>query len=128
MKSYGAPKAGVTISHIEIENEIKAKRSSHRYNAVVTAWRRKLYKDHNIVLGAVRGLGYKSLIPDERADFIGQKYKTGIRQVKRAASVAIRTETEGMSAESKRAVNHVRNTAAALILADATAAKALPPI
>lgn len=127
IEAFSVPPAGTIIKHNDIESII-GKRTTNRYKSVTTAWRRKLYKDHNVVMGSVATVGYKSLLPDERADFIGKKYKTGVRHVRRSQSVAIRTDLAGMSAESKRAVNHVKSTAAALILADATAAKQLPPI
>lgn len=128
MEAFKVPAAGTVIQHPAIENLIGQKRKSYRYKSVTDAWRKKLYKDHNCIMGAIPTVGYKSLEPDERAEFIGSKYKTGIRHVKRSQNVAIRTDLTGMTPESRRSVIHVKNTAAALILADATAAKALPPI
>lgn len=128
MEAFKVPSVGTVIQHGAIETLIKQDRKTCRYKSVTTAWRRKLYKDHNVIMGSIPSVGFKSLEPDERADFIGAKYKTGIRHVKRSQSVAIRTDLAGMTPESRRTVNHVKSTAAALVLADATAAKALPPI
>lgn len=128
IEAFKVPEAGVVIKHSEVSAIINAKPNHHRYRVVTYAWRKRLYRDHNVILGSVKSIGFKSLLPDDRAGFIGSKYKSGIRQVKRSQSVAMRTDLAGMTPESKRVVNHVRHTAAALVLADATAAKELPPI
>ena len=128
LETFKVPEAGTVIKHSDVSAIINIKPDHHRYRVVTNAWRKKLYRDHNIILGPVKSIGFKSLAPDDRAGFIGSKYKSGIRQVKRSHSVAVRTDLTGMTPESKRVVNHVKHTAAALVLADATAAKQLPPI
>ena len=128
MEAYKVPEPGTLIEYSAAESIIGQKRSACRFRSVTTAWRKKLLKDHNVIMGAVKNVGFKSLEPNERSGFIGGKYKTGIRFVRKSQILAVRSDVTKMSPEARRVVEHVQHTAAALVLADATAAKALPPI
>lgn len=128
IEAFKVPNPGTVVKHSEIESLIGVKKETHRYRSVTDAWRKKLEKGHNVIMGPIPSIGFKSLEPDERADFIGDKYIEGARRIKRSYDVATRTDTAGMSPESRRVVTHYTNVGSAFVLANATAAKALPPI
>ena len=128
MEEYKLPAVGTVITHLSIEEILRQSRKTCRYKSVTHIWRKKLYRDHNIILGPVKGVGFKSLDPEERVVLVGSKHKKGIRQLKGAHAIANCTDTSKLSPEALRSLNHYRLTSAALILADATAVKQLPPI
>lgn len=128
IQAFKVPTAGTIIKHSEIEAVIGCKWKTGRYYSITQEWREKIQADHNTILGPIPAIGFKSLEPNERGTFVGTSYKKTIRMAHRTHAVASKTDCSAMSPEHRRTVQHVRHVLSAHILADATAAKALPPI
>lgn len=122
---FGIPSIGTTITHDQIATAISSPYRSYRYNSVVNAWRKQLYTAHNIVLKGVAGQGYEALDNSKRIILSSTKYKHSLRGIRRAAGVAAKTESTGLSSEEIRARDHIVRVDATLQLAAATAARDL---
>jgi hypothetical protein len=122
-ETIGVPQPGDTISYHQIDKVLGLDRSQHRWKTVVNAWRRKLDREHNIILKARSNQGYVALDGAGRADYCGRVYKGGLRRIVRASVVATRTDRLGLNYEDVRVLDHISSTGAALRLAAATAAR-----
>ena len=124
-KRFGVPAPGTLLSYTDIAEVAETEVHSHRFNSVVTAYRKKLYRESNIVLRAVANEGYEVLDSHGRVHEFTRGFKSGIIKTRRAADMAVATDETGLSEEEKRTRLFVFNTAGTLQLAVATAAKQL---
>lgn len=122
---FGVPAPGTAISYQAIAECLGISRNEFRWHSVVGAWRRHLDRQFNVILKAMKNDGFVALDPSGRVDYSGRKYKGGLRQVVRAATVAARTDRGSLSPEEVRVCDHIQNTGASLRLAAATAARSL---
>ena len=114
MTRFGVPDPGDVLPYGEIEHEIKQERGSYRWGSVISAWRKKLEREYNIILEAVPNKGYKALDGAGRVDLAGRTYKGGLRRVTRAATVAVKTDRSTLTDEQKRVVDHIQDAGAKL--------------
>ena len=126
--AYGSLSVGQKLQWGELASVVGESPGTYRFRTIVTQWRRKLDRDRNIIMGAVRGEGLEVLDGHGRAVHVGVGFKSGMRKSGRAASVACRTDLTTLDAPDRRVVEHVNNTVAAIRLVAATKAKELPPI
>lgn len=84
LKVYPTLNVGDVIRHSEIEEHLGVKYRSSRYRTVTDAWRKRMFCDQNILLGAVSGVGFKVLSPDERLDRVSGRFRAASRQDVRA--------------------------------------------
>lgn len=126
--AVGVPAVGSVVTYETLEKILRIDRGAPRFKTVVSAWRKRLFRDLNILIGAVSGTGLQVLDGHGRATASGGIFKHGLRRIARAGVIAERTETEGLNAEDRRTIDHVRGSAAALRLLAATKAKELPPV
>lgn len=120
--------AGRKLAWSELAAVIGSEYGTHRFRSVVTAWRKKLYRERNVLFGAVRGYGIEVLDGHGRTGAAGSTFKSGLRKVNRAGDIAIRTDVHTLSKEDRRVVDHVSAVAAQLRLVAATKARELPPV
>jgi hypothetical protein len=120
---FGTPEEGTVVTYPEIAEVLGVERGSCRWGSVVTAWKKKLKRESNIVLRAVTNVGFECLDPHKRVDHVGSKYKGGLRAIKKAADIAITTRPEPLTQREQRARDHVIMAGAAIQLAAATEAK-----
>ncbi|KQP36110.1 hypothetical protein [Pseudorhodoferax sp. Leaf274] len=92
---------GDEIAHEDIERVIGHKREDNRYRAVVAAWRKRLLNDENQDLGAVSGIGFKCLAPDERISRSVDGFQSGTRKQLRSVRRAqlVRTDDPILTAK-----------------------------
>lgn len=126
--AIGVPKEGELIPWERFEKVLGIERNAARFRTVVGAWRKRLFRDLNILVSAVAGKGLEVLDAHGRVTTSGGWYKSGLRKVSRAGTVADRTDAAGLSVEDRRALDHIRGSSAALRLLASTRAKELPPI
>lgn len=113
------------IRHDEIETIIENDRRSNRYQAIVTRWRKLLERDKNLLLVAVIGVGFIVADPSKRIIFGSGKHASGIKAIKRAGAVVVKTEREGLSDEEKRLADHLVKNSAAIVTMEQVAKKEL---
>ena len=123
MKAFGVPEVGVVIPYDSVAGVMHEPKTGSRFQTVTMAWRKKVYRDHNIRIGCEKGKGFKALTNSERVDECGGRYKGGLRKIRVAGDLAIKTGDEGLAPEEVRVKHHVAMASAALRLAAATEAK-----
>lgn len=126
-QAIGTPNIGDTIRYEQLEQILGLKRDAYRFKTVIQQWRKKLDRDSNIILGAVRGVGFEVLNPSGRVDHGSRTHKKGLRAINRAAMVAIRTTDDGLDASEIKTRDYLINTAATIRMAAATSAKVIFP-
>lgn len=130
-EAIGVPEEGALIAKTEISDITGLEADTYRWKTVVTAWRKKLYREHNVVLVAVPREGYRVADPLARVMLSGSKLKSGLRHVKRAGDITGRTDQKRLSPQDRRAADHIVSVSAQIALTAATEAKKLkysPPI
>mgnify|MGYP001320418575 CR=1 FL=1 len=125
MEEIGVPRPGDIIPYTRIEAIIKTTRKRARWISVTTAWRKRLDRDHNILLKAVPNEGFEVLDNSGRVNFGGKLYKESLRRMGRAVKVVSTTDRSGLNDDEKRAADHIQKTGAQLRLVAQTAARDL---
>lgn len=93
-QAFGVPDAGAEITHDQIEATLGMDRKTNRYKAVTLRWRASMLRDHNIELGPVHGVGFKSLNSEERVSAGMAGMKSGSRKVLRSIKRADQVQTD----------------------------------
>lgn len=129
--AYGIPAVGDRIEWKQIEGVLGLKRTEHRFKTIVGQWRRKLYRDHNVVLAPgddMRGIGLEALNPEKRINLAAAGFKAGARKINRASELAVRTDQKELPAPLVQLAGRIANMNAQFRLLNATKPKELPPI
>jgi hypothetical protein len=90
---FGVPKEGVIVAYVDIEECIGVDRNSYRFKTVFHSWRKRLAKDHNVLLVAIAGEGYQVADPSQRIIWCASKARHGRKSIVIAATVADATDT-----------------------------------
>jgi hypothetical protein len=125
IEQIGIPVPGDQISYLRISEIIKVKKGTSRWSSVVSAWRKKLERQHNVILGAVPNEGYEVLSNSGRVNLGGKFFKESLRRMGRAVKVVTSTDRAGLSDDEVKAAEHIQKTGASLRLAAQTAARQL---
>lgn len=120
---FGVPAIGSTINYADIEEVLGCNRKSHRFGTVTNAWRKRLDREHNLILAGNREGAFEVLPPHRRVNYASSGFKQGLRKVTRAADIAVRTSVEALNAEERRVVDHIVTTSGTLISMAHAAAK-----
>jgi hypothetical protein len=124
-EKFGIPKPGDVISYEQISDCIGNSHKENRFWSVTNAWRKKLFREHNLVSEAIPNKGFEFLDAHKRVSHSVSGFKGGLRKVARAGIIAASTERMNLSPEEQRTCDYLQNTAAQLKLAAATAARQL---
>lgn len=121
----GVPEVGTLIAYDTLAGVIRSHPDSSRFISVITAWRKRLDREHNVIMDAVPNKGYKILDPKGRVAQSSNRLKSGMRKVRRAADVALRTDAATLTDDEKRARDCVINVGSQTQLAAATESRKL---
>jgi hypothetical protein len=124
-ESFGEPAVGAKVTYDEISKAIREEVGSNRFRSVVEAWRKTLYRNHNIVLRAVPGVGFEVMDPTSRILYCGARVKSHLRGVNRVSNVAERTDAANLTPELSKVRDHLVRVSTAIRLTAATEAKKL---
>ena len=116
---------GTSIPEDEIARLINVPWNSHRYNTVVAAWRKRMFRDHNILM-AKGGRTLTILTPDQRIDYAGARQKTGVRAIVRGGVYTETTDRARLSPEAKAVADSRMFLTAMIRGAERTMPKPLP--
>ena len=122
---FGVPAPGDMIGYDDITDTLKVGRDQNRWRSVVVAWRKKLDREHNILLKAVSNEGFRAMDGHARVDFSGRTYKGGLRRIVKAATIAARTDSAGLTPGELKTRDFIQNAGAVIRGAAATAARQL---
>lgn len=101
---FKVPAEGALIRWTEIEEVLKMQKDSYRYKTVVHTWRKKLLREHNILLVAEIGKGLTAATPDARIDWSGKKVAQGRRYIIRGSTVAATTDKTRLTESNKESM------------------------
>lgn len=125
IEKIGIPTPGQQISYKTIGEIAKATRGTGRWNSITLAWRKRLERQHNILLIAVPNEGFQAMNNSDRVNEAGKKFKTGLKRIERAVIVVQKTDRAGLSDDEKKAADFIQNTGASLRAAERLAARSL---
>ena len=83
MESFGVPEIGSVIKYEQMAVAIATDPQSHRFRGVLTAWLRRLLREHNVEGRALRGIGIEFMVPNERVDEGARRSRLNARQLGR---------------------------------------------
>ena len=121
----GVPAVGTLITYDELSAILHEDPDSSRFGTVIAAWRKRLDREHNVILEASPSKGYVVLDPKGRVAQSSNRLKSGMRKVRRAADVALRTDVATLTDDEKRARDCVINVGSQTQLAAATESRRL---
>lgn len=124
MEKYGVPAQGQRISKNEVSGIIGVPVGSNRYLSIVTAWRKKLDRESNVIFKVVNG-SFVVADPSTRIDMSGAGMKHALRKVRRSGGIAARTDRDGLTAEQMRTQDHIVSVSVSLLQMSAVAARKL---
>lgn len=124
-KAFQDIKPRAVIPWEAFENVVGADRRKARFKTVVAAWRRKLYRESNILFRACHGVGLEYCDPMARIDVGGAKYESGVKNMLRARDIAANTDSDALSPDARKAQDHIVRTTAQIALAMKTSARRL---
>jgi hypothetical protein len=124
---FGVPVEGQAIPYADVEAVCKSKHGTHRHQTVTTAWRRRLFREHNVLLVAGQGM-YTACDPTRRVEFGATKLRTGARAFRRAHVVVSSTDLGRLSPEQRKQADHILMTTATAIQSARIAARKSQPV
>lgn len=97
IEQFGIPEEGTEIDMKDIAKVIRVEKRSYRFSTVVTAWKKRLFREHNILMVATGEGSYRAAAPDERIDYSTRKVSSGRRAIGRAIVIAHSTDAGRLS-------------------------------
>lgn len=101
---------------------------SSRFNSLLTAWRKRVFRERNQLLVSLRGKGLVVASPEDRVSHSSNLQRHGLRRVVKSAVIVARTDLSSLPEHSRRTAEHVVQVASALRLVASTKPKELPAI
>lgn len=126
LKHYKQPQEGAILKYEDIASIVKLDSSTSRFKTVLNSWRKRLFRDYNILMIPEPGIGLKNSTPSERINCAGSKMKTGRKMIFRSSTVAVTTDTDRLTSDEKIVRERLSVLPARLRLAEVTSAKQLP--
>lgn len=122
----GIPEESTVISYEKIGDVIGELPRTNRYMAITTAWRKKLFREHNVLMDTRRGEGFYRATPKDRVSVASDKAHMGKRAIIRASTIAGTTEKTKLDEETRKICDHLSMLPGRLRLAELVSPKALP--
>lgn len=125
---FGVPEEGTVIRWEDLEEILGLLRVSPRFRTVVSAWREKLLREHNVFLCAVgNGGGLLVAPPNARVDVAARKVAQGRRFVERGILLAVSTDHNRLDEDRTRVVANIASLNSAMLLLHASVqARSMP--
>lgn len=120
---------GIIIPYDSIANIIGSSVGSNRFRSVTTAWRKYVENTFKIVISCVRGAGFKVLEEHGKLDHAQDKYRSGVRHIKRSVKISNYIDTTKLEETDKIRFDRLtRRTAAIVTLAASKRTIELPSL
>lgn len=91
------PVVGDTFTDDELSSVIGVQKGSFRFRTVIEHWRKKLFRDRNLLIIRERNTCYKVASPVQRIDYGNDKIGSGVRAIRKAGKVARSTPKENLT-------------------------------
>lgn len=127
------PKAGDFVIRSEVERVLQCEPRSKRYETVVNAWKRQLYREHHLELsrqGRAMGTGFVVLTAQERSDVVAKTMQSTGRRLRKRLRMSNTIDTATMTADERDLLNLRRRalaSAAAVVTQEARPLFQPPP-
>ena len=122
---FGTPTEGTRYQWSRLEEVLGCDRRSRRFGTIIWRWRKRLLAEHNIFMRAIRGDGLEAANPTQRVVESAGRFRSGLRKVRRASTLAGSTDRSRLSPEDRRVADHLVATAATMQGVANTSAKQL---
>jgi hypothetical protein len=128
ISKFGIPEEGRLFRWDEISETIDIDRikQASRFRTVCEMWRKRLEREHNIILISESGVGLIAATPHDRVVVSGQKIKRSIRGLGKAERVLVTTDRARLNEDDKREYDFKIRLVATLRLTANTEVKRLP--
>jgi hypothetical protein len=118
LDKFGTPAPNQQIKYAEIEEVIGIKWDQRRWKTITQVWRKKLEKNHNVILKPVfRGEAFQCLNDSGRINLGVTYLNGGLDKIVRGSEVVIKTPRQSLTDEEKRLADHILKCAANFRLA-----------
>lgn len=98
----GVPQEGTTIILADVAGAIKMDADSNRFRTVMNAWRKQLFREHNLLtVGDGQG-GIRVADPQERIKWAASRIASGRRCIGRAVAVASTTDKARLTSDDRK--------------------------
>ena len=112
--AYGVPEEGWAVAYVDVAPIIGAAYPSARFRTVTTRWRKRLYRDHNVLIGAGRG-HFTALAPSARLVHSANDIRSGVRRTMRGRAKLLATDRQRLpTPEEQREYDHAVQVSASV--------------
>ena len=113
IKTLGVPEAGL-IEHQTIEAIVGCEHRSNRYRAIVSAWRSRLRREHNLGTDAEPGIGIRVLTAKEWSERQARQHRGAVRHAVRVHNEAVLIPAADLDEVARRKHDHLLKATASL--------------
>jgi hypothetical protein len=128
IKAIGVPAPGQEIVHSDLEKVLGLNHHASRYRLVTAAWRKTLLTDHNRQVEAVRNVGFRCLLPNERITSSHHQIRRGVRRVARGVKTAVLTTPDDLDEIGRMRRSHLITHGSALVEKATDMQRSLPKL
>jgi len=122
-KEYGVPVAGAMITYDAITRTIGSDHRDHRFRTVTAAWRKRLERDHRVLLEAIPCEGFRAMTPDILAESQVKEFSGHIKGQRKAVYRVGYVTGAQLTPENAKKQAHLISVGNAVRLALETSAK-----
>lgn len=101
VEAISALQYGDIIKHDAIAELIETPYKSAKYNSIITQAKKKLLKEHGIVIENIRGDGYRLINPDDFTQASLRHYKRGFREMQKGSDTLEYAPVKNMTQEGR---------------------------
>lgn len=95
-----ALKVGNEITHNEVERTTSCKYGTQRYYAVTRCWQRKVRETHGVIVGSVKGVGFRVLNDVEKVSKSERHFKTALHHARTGIRVLNHVNLRNLDADA----------------------------
>ncbi len=104
---FGVPTEGSLIAKSDIAKCINEREGSNRFNSVLSAWRKLLFREHNLLTVGDGAKNIRIAEPSERIDWAASRVASARRNVGRAVIVAHQTDAKRLCEDQRKVRDNI---------------------
>jgi hypothetical protein len=126
IEKFGVPEEGVVITYEEISKVIRHVYGTSRFRTIVSAWRKRIRREHEIEMAPRPRIGFEAACPKERVELSGCQIRRGVRALKKGEHIARNTDRARLDDDDKKKVDFITVTSTKATRMFAESKKQLP--
>jgi hypothetical protein len=107
LDKFGVPAEGSLIAKSDIAKCIGESDDSNRFNSVLSAWRKLLFREHNLLTVGDGAKNIRIAEPSERIDWAASRVASARRNVGRAVIVAHQTDAKRLGEDQRKVRDNI---------------------